>query len=142
MEAQGLGDRVQVLAPVPMRDLVASLDGYDVGVVPYLPVGMNNMLCSPNKLFEYMAAGLAVICSDLPVLRAVVADADCGLLVPHGDHDGMVGALTTLCQDRALLARLRSNAFVAATRRYNAAHEEGRLLDIYASLVRVSGSHA
>jgi glycosyltransferase involved in cell wall biosynthesis len=138
IEARGLGGRACLLPPVPMHDLVSALDGFAVGLVPYLPVGMNNLLCSPNKLFEYMAAGLAVVCSDLPVLREIVESADCGLLYAPGDREALATALRTLAGDPALLARLRANARRAAERRYNAAHEEGTLLDIYARLLRLT----
>jgi glycosyltransferase involved in cell wall biosynthesis len=138
IEALALGERARLLPAVPMYDLVSALDGFAVGLVPYLPVGMNNLLCSPNKLFEYMAAGLAVVCSDLPVLREIVESADCGLLYAPGDREALAAALRTLAGDPALLARLRTNARLAAQSRYNAAHEEGTLLAIYARLIVTS----
>jgi glycosyltransferase involved in cell wall biosynthesis len=126
---------VRIAPPVPMADLVRALDGYDVGVVSYLPLSKNFLFCSPNKLFEYMMAGLAVVCSDLPVLREVVSDADCGLLYEAGDVGSLAAALRRLAQDRSLLARYRANALRAARERYNATVEEGRLLRAYSDLL-------
>jgi glycosyltransferase involved in cell wall biosynthesis len=134
-----LGARnVQILPPVPMTDLVRALDGYDVGVVPYLPTGKNFLFCSPNKLFEYMIAGLAVVCSDLPVLREVVLSADCGLLYEPGNVAGLAAALRTLADDPARLALYMANAGRAARERYNAAREEGHLLEVYDRLLAES----
>ena len=121
--------------PVPMQDLVAALAPYDVGVVSYLPLSRNYLFSSPNKLFEYMSAGLAVICSDLPVLREVVSDADCGLLYEAGNVEALAKAMRRLAADRDLLARFKANARRAAVQRYNAAHEEGTLLNIYRWLI-------
>lgn len=131
-----LGARnVRMLPPVPMADLVSALDGYDVGVISYLPSGKNFLFCSPNKLFEYMMAGLAVVCSDLPVLREIVTAADCGLLYEAGNVADLAAALRRLADDPALVARLRANAYRAARERYNAGREEGRLLEIYGRLL-------
>lgn len=139
VDALGVGDRVTILPPVPMSDLVSALDGFDVGLVPYQPVGMNNILCSPNKLFEYMAAGLAVVCSDLPVLREVVAQAEVGLLYDPRSSGQLIEVLQRLAGDRDLLTRLRANAARAAFTRFNAEHEEARLLRLYDRLIRANG---
>jgi glycosyltransferase involved in cell wall biosynthesis len=132
---------VRIVPPVPMADLVRALDGYDVGVVAYLPLGKNFLFCSPNKLFEYMMAGLAVVCSDLPVLREVVTTADCGLLYAPGNADSLAEALRRLTQDRTLLATYKANALRAAKDRYNATVEEGRLLAVYHDLLTGPGEH-
>jgi hypothetical protein len=46
--------------------------GADVGVIPYRNVGLNNFFTSPNKLFEYCAAGVPVAASRFPELSKVV----------------------------------------------------------------------
>lgn len=126
---------VSIKPPIKMVELVAALTPYDVGVVSYLPVSKNHLFSSPNKLFEYMSAGLAVICSDLPVLREVVTEADCGLLYEAGNVEALAEAMRRLAADRGLLARFKANAKRAAVGRYNAEHEEGKLLDVYRCLV-------
>lgn len=131
----GTATNVSLEPPVPMVKLVAALAPYDVGVVSYLPVSKNHLFSSPNKLFEYMSAGLAVICSDLPVLREVVTEADCGLLYEAGHVEALAMAMRKLAADRDLLARFKANARRAAVERYNAAHEEGKLLDVYRWLI-------
>ncbi|MGH2344418.1 MAG: glycosyltransferase, partial [Chloroflexota bacterium] len=131
----GLGEQVRLLPPVPMVDLVPALAGFSVGVVPILPVGKSYELCSPNKLFEYMCAGLAVICSDLPVMREVVGEAESGLLVPPGDVAAMARTLSRFAADRPLLLRLRENALRAARDRFNAEHEQAKLRALYERLL-------
>ena len=126
---------VRLEQAIPMVELVAALVGCDVGVVSYLPVSKNHLFSSPNKLFEYMSAGLAVVCSDLPVLREVVSKADCGLLYEPGNVEALAMALRRLAGDRDLLARFQANAKRAAIERYNAAYEEGTLLQVYRRLI-------
>jgi glycosyltransferase involved in cell wall biosynthesis len=127
---------IHILPPVPMAEVVPALAGYDVGVVSYLPVSKHFLFAAPNKLFEYMMAGLAVVSSDLPVLRDVVSTANCGLLYPAGNVQSLADALHRLVEDRALLAAYKENARRAAVERYNAGIEEGRLLDLYGRLLR------
>ena len=58
--------------PVEMNDLVESAQTADIGLIAYLPVHIDNELCMPNKVFEYMMAGLALATSDLPELRRLI----------------------------------------------------------------------
>ncbi|MEG3638256.1 glycosyltransferase family 4 protein [Magnetococcus sp. PR-3] len=54
---------------------------------------------SPLKLFEYMAAGRAIISSDFPILREVLADGKNGLLFEPDDGAGLAQAMTRVMED-------------------------------------------
>jgi len=71
---------------------------------------------SPLKIFEYMAAGRAMVVSDYPVLREVLAD-DFAELVPPGDVDAWLDALHRL-EDPAARARLGERARGVLAQRY------------------------
>jgi glycosyltransferase involved in cell wall biosynthesis len=80
----GLQDRVEFLAPCPPDSIVETVSAYDVGVVALRGADENERRASTAKLFTYMAAGLAVLGSDLPGIARIVRAHDNGLLV-----DGM-----------------------------------------------------
>jgi glycosyltransferase involved in cell wall biosynthesis len=65
---------------------------------------------SPLKIFEYMAAGKAIIASDLPTLREVLRDRDNALLVPPDDLDAWTRAVCELAADAAERQRLGARA--------------------------------
>jgi glycosyltransferase involved in cell wall biosynthesis len=65
---------------------------------------------SPMKMFEYMAAGKAIVASDLPVLREVLKDGRNALLVPPDDLGGWERAVRRLLGDRDLARRLGAQA--------------------------------
>ncbi|WP_394295684.1 glycosyltransferase [Candidatus Halobonum tyrrellensis] len=88
----------------------------------------------PHKLFQYMAMGRPVVASDLPPLRAVVADADAGLLAPAGDAGAWADAFETLRADPAARERYGANGRRAAVDRYNWARDAERLVDCYERL--------
>ena len=68
--ARGVQHVALVLDPVPPADLVTALAEFDVGLIINRPVTRNDELVFPNKLFEYMMAGLAVVAPRLPISRA------------------------------------------------------------------------
>ena len=60
--------------------------------------GNTASICSPMKMFEYMAAGRAILTSDLPVLREVL-DESMAVLCPPGDESAWAAALNGLLTD-------------------------------------------
>ncbi len=71
-ERQGVAERIHFLDPVPSEEVVAFLATADVGVQPMLGGIRNHELALPNKLFEYVHAGLPMVVTDLQELGAFV----------------------------------------------------------------------
>ena len=71
------------------------------------PITRNDELVLPNKLFEYMMAGLAVVAPDLPVVGAFVEREGVGLTYPPGDTAAMGRAIRRLAEDPELLRGCR-----------------------------------
>ncbi len=116
---RGLTDRVNVAQPVPPDRLVQALAGFDVGLIINRPTTRNDELVLPNKLFEYLMAGLAVAAPRLPALTPIVREA--GILFEPGRPESLGALLEELAHDPERLARLRSTAWTLARERYNAA---------------------
>jgi glycosyltransferase involved in cell wall biosynthesis len=124
--AAGLADRVDVRDPVPPEQAVAALAGHDVGVVFDRPVTRNAELSLPNKLFEYLMAGLAVVAPKLPGLDLVERE-ELGLTYAPGRPADLAARLEELAGDRDRLEAFRANARSAAVERYNAAAQRAPL---------------
>lgn len=73
---------------------------------------------SPMKIFEYMAAARAIVCSDLPVLREVLTDGRNALLCEPENADDWQSALEILRDDKDLAQRLGRQAFNDLQSRY------------------------
>jgi glycosyltransferase involved in cell wall biosynthesis len=114
-----LADRIAVRDPVPPADVVTALHGHHVGLLFDRPLTRNAELSAPNKLFEYLMAGLAIVAPDLPGLRWL-AEEELGVLFEPGSPASFGAALEAIASDPELLAKLRANARRAAVERYNA----------------------
>jgi glycosyltransferase involved in cell wall biosynthesis len=127
---EALDDRVTLIPPVAPDRLLETTAGADVGVIPYLPVGLNNRLSTPNKLFEYLAAGIPVVASSLPEIERVLDGHAAGRTVPPGDPAALAGALGDILGDPARAEALRVNARRAG-RRFTWEAERPKLLALY-----------
>lgn len=79
----GIGDRVHFLPPIPWNEIVYWAASVDIGVMPYQAEDLNTTISSPNKMYEFIAAGTAMIgSSELTNVERVVGKEGFGVLVP------------------------------------------------------------
>ena len=71
----------------------------------------------PNKVWQAMAAGRAIVTADTPGVREVLQDGVSALLVPPGDAPALASALARLGADPALRGRLGAAAHAVYLRR-------------------------
>jgi len=74
---------------------------------------LNQRFSLPNKLFDYIAAGIPAIVSPLPEVSSVISHYACGLILSHVTPYTIAGALERLRDDRELLAELKEKALEA-----------------------------
>jgi glycosyltransferase involved in cell wall biosynthesis len=129
----GLLDRsVYFLDSVTEDDLVPAAAEADVGIIPYLPLAINERLSCPNKLSQYMHAGLMIICNDLPYVKSVVAAADAGLSYTSDDLSTLAAAAAQVVGDPELLRRCQANALRFARDDFNWQVHGKTFLKLYA----------
>jgi hypothetical protein len=87
---------VRVLDPVPMELVVPTMESYDVGLYALAPTSFNNLHALPNKFFDFVQAGLAVVVGPSPDMSALVAEHDLGLVAAGFDRDDVRAALAEL----------------------------------------------
>ncbi len=127
---RGLGDVVEVVEPVEPTELVDALAGEDVGVIINRPSSRNDELVFPNKLFEYMMAGLAIAAPRLPGLAPLIDGEGVGVTFEPGDPLALGARLTELATDRERLLAMRHRARELAVERFNAETEAVRLVRV------------
>jgi glycosyltransferase involved in cell wall biosynthesis len=100
--------------PVDTSELVNAARQGDIAIIPYAASSVNNRYCSPNKLSQYMAAGLPIICNnELEFVKSVVVGNGIGIAVDFQDPQALaevVNRLVTSTDEIGEMA-LRSQRF-------------------------------
>jgi glycosyltransferase involved in cell wall biosynthesis len=135
----GLADRVHFLSSVPLAELLTQTADADVGVSLLQDTCDNHRLALPNKLFEYLAAGVPVVASDLPEIRRLVIQEGVGWVTDPGQPAEIARTLSVALAasraDPALRERVRE---VSARLTWTA--ERHRLASVYEGLAVGGGS--
>lgn len=104
------------------------------GLVTFLPEP-NHVEAGPNKLFEYMSAGLPLIVSDFPVWREVIDEVGCGRMVDPNDPREIAEAMNWLLKRPEEAFEMGQRARKAVEDRFNWAVESRKLIEFYQELV-------
>lgn len=117
------------------RDTVAQLLSYaKVGIVTFLPVP-NHIDSQPNKMFEYMSAGLPVIASHFPLWKNVIELNNCGICVDPTDSNEIKKAIQYIIDNPLQAEKMGKNGMKAIKNTYNWANEEKKLVTFYKNLI-------
>jgi glycosyltransferase involved in cell wall biosynthesis len=95
----GIADRVTFTGLLAPSAVPAQLARADILALPNPPSAISTHATSPLKLFEYMAAGRAIVASDLPAIREVLQHDVTAWLVPAGDPQALAAGIAALAQD-------------------------------------------
>jgi glycosyltransferase involved in cell wall biosynthesis len=107
----GLADnRLQFVDRVPNWDVPLWIRACDVVTIPWPWTEFSAYFTSPLKLFEYMAAGVPIVASDLPSLRDVLRPGENAMLVGPGDTRALGQAIRAVLEDVELAGRLGEQA--------------------------------
>lgn len=138
VERRRLTNVVQ-LPPVPPHELMTLLNRATIAISPNLRVPQQ-IKGVHTKLFEYMAAGLPIVASDLPHQVEVVAGNDAGLLARPEDPGSFVDAILRLLRDPELAERLGRNGRRAFETLYSWEPQMPDLERFYAAVLDGGGS--
>lgn len=125
VDPQGFVGREEV------RDLLSQCVG---GLVTFLP-SPNHIDAQPNKMFEYMSAGVPVIGSHFPLWQQIIEGNKCGLCVDPLNPQAIAQAIDYLVSHPEEAEQMGRNGQKAVQEQYNWDVEEKKLLDLYKSLI-------
>ncbi|MCG2576278.1 glycosyltransferase [Dechloromonas sp. XY25] len=130
---QELKGRVYFHAAVPQNELLALTAAADAGVIPYQATCLNNHYCTPNKLFEFIAAGLPILATDLPEVRRLVEGLQIGLVGDTGSPQKLAALVDDFFSDEHRFATWKAQVKVAREL-ICWEQEENKLVEIYGTL--------
>jgi glycosyltransferase involved in cell wall biosynthesis len=108
---EGVADRVEFAGAVPPEKLLETIRAASVGLALIQPVCLSYRMSLPNKVFEYVAAGVPVLGSDLPAIGPLVREHEIGLVAQPDQVADVASKLSEMLEPD------RNDAFRLATRR-------------------------
>jgi glycosyltransferase involved in cell wall biosynthesis len=130
---RGLGDKVLFAPPVAPDQVVGYISSAQVGVVPFLNVSLNHYYATPNKLWECMNAGLPIVSSNFPALKAIVEGYRLGCTYDPEYTRDLANAINYVLSDECRYEEMKKNALEAA-KIFNWENESKKLLEVYRRL--------
>jgi glycosyltransferase involved in cell wall biosynthesis len=123
---------VLFVLPAPVSDLSLWAAGGSIGIIPYDNASLNHYYCSPNKLWEYAAAGVPILASPRPVLKHMISTHGIGWLLRDPiTPEGIGSVIEKISSEEIARKRQNCSEFV---RKENWGKYEKNLLGLYRNL--------
>jgi glycosyltransferase involved in cell wall biosynthesis len=129
-EEVGVRSRVSFFGPVPPEEVTAYAASADLGIAPIENVCLSYYYCSPNKLFEYIIAGIPVVASNFPEMKKIIEKFEIGCTFDPSEPKNIAEAVLHMLEEPEKLQRMKQNT-AAVSKVYNWENESKKLLELY-----------
>ncbi len=123
------------LDPVPKRELAELMTSADVGLMILANVEAFYFGTSPNKFFDYIAAGIPVLCNYPGWVSEMLVEWDAGVAVPPDDPAAFAEALVALAADPDAVEQMGRRARKLAERQFDRNELAEQFVDVMESVV-------
>jgi glycosyltransferase involved in cell wall biosynthesis len=130
----GLTDRIKFITTLPWETLIRYTKSADAGLSLDKNSNLNYNFSLPNKLFDYLSAGIPVIASDLPEISKILTEYKCGIVISEVNKEEISNAIMKLRDNRELLSELKQNS-VIASKSVNWENESLKVEELYRSII-------
>lgn len=130
---KGIEHKLKMLAPVPYEQISESARAHDIGLIAHLAYDRHMEGALPNKLFEYLSGGLAVLASDTEAFRALPDFDFFGRRVDMSSLDEIKQAIEYFKTHREELSHMKKAA-LRAFDAYDRDAQRERIAHIYAQI--------
>jgi len=127
-------ERTEYLGWVDQEDVWVRLMKANVGIICCRPIP-NAIKAQPNKMFDYMAAGLPIIASNFPLWEDIIKESACGITVDPLNPKEIAKAIQYLKENPDEARKMGENGRKAVLGKYNWQNEEKKLLKLYRDLI-------
>jgi glycosyltransferase involved in cell wall biosynthesis len=132
VEEENLGNRIFFLGKIPLEQLHNLTKQANGGVSLEEDLGLNYRFAMPNKLFDYIQAGIPVLVSDLPEMKKIVEKYNIGIISASREKESIQDNIKTLLFNEEMNKSWKPGLELAANE-LCWENEEKRLLEIYFS---------
>lgn len=135
----GLEKRVLMPGMVPQAELHRWTALADLGVLILDPINLSKRLAQANKLFEYMAALVPILTTDLPENSRIVDGCECGWLISSWEPRVLAEHVMRILDDPEELRRRGANGKRCFEERYNWECESERMIAHLSGILPIGG---
>ena len=129
-----IGKRVKFVHRVSWEELMRYTISADIGVTLDKDFNDNYRFSLPNKLFDYISAGIPVLASDLPEVKKIITENDCGIIIDEVTIEKISASVISLKGDRVKLDKIRKNA-VSASKSIRWDTESEKVTELYKGIL-------
>ena len=126
-------NRIEFLGWITRNKVNEVLNNAKIGLVLFHPVA-NHTESQPNKIFEYMQAGIPVIASNFSLWRQIIEGSGCGIIVDPFDINAIADAIKWLLDNPRKAEMLGEKGRQAVIEKYNWEAEGNKLISFYSQL--------
>lgn len=133
-------EKVEYLGEIPFAEVEEKV--YDpsiigIAMLDYIPqcLGTEGNY-SNTKLFEYMAKGMAVVCTDFRIWKEIIDKNSCGMTACPNDVESIRKAITYLVENPSHAYEMGKNGREAVEKEFNWSTEETKLLTMYKEITK------
>jgi len=127
-----ISDRLHMVSPVAPEEVIPFISSATVGLHPIISGVVNHEVALPNKLFDYVFAGLPVAVSDLPEMSRFVSQYGIGHVFDPLEPESIAAAVRRVLDDYEALARSANNPQLR--QEYSWEAQETKLASVYNGL--------
>jgi glycosyltransferase involved in cell wall biosynthesis len=131
-ENLGISERIVFIGKVPFESLMEYTKKASIGLSIEKDTNVNYKFCLPNKLFDYLQAGVPVLASPLLEIQQIIDRYQVGTYIENHNPKRLATLINQLLEDKEKLNRWSANALKAA-KELNWEREEGILFEVYSS---------
>lgn len=128
--SEKLEDRVFFLPHMGPDEVMGYVASADLGVVIYKNINLNNYLCAPTKLYEYLVARVPVVVCDFPEMRALLQEYPIGQLFDPSDPESIARAVNSFFALSKESSDAVERGIVLARERFTWEAESQKLLEV------------
>ena len=114
VKSYDLEDRIKFIPKCRWKTLIRFTAAADAGLSLDKSTNINYLCSLPNKLFDYLSAGIPVIATNLPELSNIINKYHCGILITAAYPDEISKAICALRDSNKLLSELKQNSVIAS----------------------------
>jgi len=133
IQSENLNNRIYLHDMMPLQELFSYIPSANLGVILFENINLNMQYATPNKLFEYLFAGLPVLASNLKEIEKIIREEEVGIIVDTLEPKSIAKKIKDIIESPNY-KDIKLNALEVANSKFNWNIEAEKLLEIYKNI--------